>query len=499
MGIHGLSKLLADEAPACMKEVNLKSLVGRKVAVDASMALYSFLIAIRSRSSAEGPSQMLTNESGEVTSHVQGMFSRTIRLLSCGVKPAYVFDGKPPTFKSGELARRYERRQKAEKELIKATENENVEDIDKFSRQTVKMTPQHSTDCQKLLHLMGVPVIIAPSEAEAQCAELARAGKVYATATEDMDALTFATPKLLRKLTFSSAKDEGILEVDVNKVLEGLGLTQDEFIDLCILCGCDYTDRIRGIGPKNALKLIKKHRTIENIIKNIDKSKYVIPTTWLPPTSSCNAVTASMSTTEGNDASDEELTEGGVGAINGEEGNSEECNTLEDVKEESVKEEEEDIDAPAAAPKEDSTNAKHNNNKSSNVEDNNMKLSDTDLSSSDNNTAFTPAYVEARRLFKTPQVNPGDTQDITWKDPDEEGLRDFLVNKMQFSEDRVNAGIKKLKDARKAHSQQRLDSYFKVLPSSSTGNAAQKRKLPPSKGKRGNTLAAKALKKGVRR
>ncbi len=486
MGIHGLSKLLADEAPHCMKEVNLKSLAGRKVAVDASMALYSFLIAIRSRSSAEGPNMMLTNESGEVTSHVQGMFSRTIRLLSCGVKPAYVFDGKPPTFKSGELAKRFERRQKAEKELIKATEDDNVEDINKFSRQTVKMTPQHNTDCQELLHLMGVPVIIAPSEAEAQCAELARTGKVYATATEDMDALTFATPKLLRKLTFSSAKDEGILEVDVSKVLEGLDLTMDEFIDLCILCGCDYTDRIRGIGPKNALKLIKKYKTIENIIKNIDKSKYVIPPTWLPS----NSATTCTSTSKGDARDDNESIKGGVGSTKGEqeEENSEDHNnTLDDVKEENLKEEEEDINVAQADDEE--TDAKHNI-KSSTVQDG-TKLSD-------NNVTFTPAYVEARRLFKNPDVNCGETQDIVWKDPNEEGLRDFLVNKMHFSEERVNAGIKKLKDARKAQSQQRLDSFFKVLPSAA-GNVAQKRKVPPAKGKKGNTLAAKALKKGVRR
>ncbi len=489
MGIQGLSKLLADEAPACMKEVNLKSLAGRKVAVDASMALYSFLIAIRSRSSAEGPTMMLTNESGEVTSHVQGMFSRTIRLLSCGVKPAYVFDGKPPTFKSGELAKRFERRQNAEKELIKAKENENVEDMEKFSKQTVKMTPKHNADCQELLRLIGVPVIIAPSEAEAQCAELARQGKVYATATEDMDALTFATPKLLRKLTFSSAKGEGILEVDVSKVLEGLDLTRDEFIDLCILCGCDYTDRIRGIGPKNALRLIKKYKTIENILKSIDKSKYVVPSTWLPPTSSSNSSTTYKSTAEGA-TPDMELIEGGVGVIKGEEEKSEEHNTMEDVEGKSVKTEE---NTEAIQAEESDSKC---NNKPSDVEDG-MKLPDTDLSG-DNNTTFTPAYVEARRLFKTPEVNSYETQDIVWKDPDEEGLRDFLVYKMQFSEDRVNAGIKKLKDARKVHSQQRLDSYFKVLPST-TGNATQKRKVPPAKGKKGNTLAAKALKKGVRR
>ena len=66
-----------------------------------------------------------------------------------------------------------------------------------------------------------------------------------------MDALTFRTPKLLRKFTSSQGKDkQPIIEVDYEKMLEGLGLTYEQFVDLCILCGCDYCSTIRGIGSK---------------------------------------------------------------------------------------------------------------------------------------------------------------------------------------------------------------------------------------------------------
>ena len=79
---------------------------------------------------------------------------------------------------------------------------------------------------------------------------------MYATATEDMDALTFRTPKLLRRLTFSQGKDkQAILEIDCEMVLNGMQLTYEQFVDLCILCGCDYSDTIKGIGPKTALKV----------------------------------------------------------------------------------------------------------------------------------------------------------------------------------------------------------------------------------------------------
>jgi len=86
---------------------------------------------------------------------------------------------------------------------------------------------------------------------------------VFATGTEDMDSLTFGTPILLRHLTYSEARKQPIKEIHLTKVLEELKLNMDEFIDLCILLGCDYCDSIRGIGPVRALELIRQHKTIE--------------------------------------------------------------------------------------------------------------------------------------------------------------------------------------------------------------------------------------------
>ncbi|CAA0817946.1 Flap endonuclease 1 [Striga hermonthica] len=275
MGIKGLTKLLADNAPKAMKEQKFESYFGRKIAVDASMSIYQFLIVV-GRSGTE----MLTNESGEVTSHLQGMFTRTIRLLEAGIKPVYVFDGKPPDLKKQELAKRYSKRADATEDLNDALETGNKEDIEKFSKRTVKVTKQHNEDCKKLLRLMGVPVIEAPSEAEAQCAALCKSGKAYAVASEDMDSLTFGAPRFLRHLMDPSSKKIPVMEFEVSKVLEELNLTMDQFIDLCILSGCDYCDSIRGIGGLTALKLIRQHGSIENILENISKERYQIPDDW---------------------------------------------------------------------------------------------------------------------------------------------------------------------------------------------------------------------------
>lgn len=275
MGIHGLAKVIADYAPNAIKESEIKNYFGRKIAIDASMCIYQFLIAVRQ----EGNN--LANEEGETTSHLMGIFYRTIRLLENGIKPVYVFDGKPPQLKGGELQKRQERRAEAQESLEKATETGDAENVEKFSRRLVKVTKEHGDDCRKLLTLMGVPYVEAPCEAEAQCCALVKSGKVYAVGTEDMDALTFGGNVLLRHLTFSEARKMPIKEFHLDRILAGLEFTHDQFIDLCILLGCDYCDTIKGIGPKRAVELIKEHKSIEKAIEKLDKNKYPVPENWM--------------------------------------------------------------------------------------------------------------------------------------------------------------------------------------------------------------------------
>ncbi|RWA05798.1 hypothetical protein EKO27_g9307 [Xylaria grammica] len=277
MGIKHLFSVIKEEAPAAIKESDIKAHFGRKVAIDASMSIYSFLIAVRS------DGQQLTNESGDTTSHLMGMFYRTLRMVDNGIKPLYVFDGAPPKLKSGELAKRFQRKAEATEDLEEAKETGTAEDVEKFSRRTVRVTREHNAECQQLLKLMGIPFIVAPTEAEAQCAVLARAGKVYAAASEDMDTLCFDSPILLRHLTFSEQRKEPIQEISVDRAIEGLHMDRKQFVDLCILLGCDYLDPIPKIGPSTALKLIREHGTLENVvefIQNDPKHKYTVPDDW---------------------------------------------------------------------------------------------------------------------------------------------------------------------------------------------------------------------------
>jgi len=189
---------------------------------DRSMSIYSFLVAVRS------DGQQLMSDTGETTSHIMGMFYRTLRIVDNGIKPLYVFDGAPPKLKSGELAKRFQRKSEAQEQHEDAKETGTAEEVEKFSRRTVRVTREHNAECQRLLKLMGVPFIVAPTEAEAQCAVLARAGKVYAAASEDMDTLTFGSPVLLRHLTFSEQRKMPIQEFALDKVLQGLEMEMDQ-------------------------------------------------------------------------------------------------------------------------------------------------------------------------------------------------------------------------------------------------------------------------------
>jgi len=319
------------------------------------MCLYQFLIAVRS-----GPEfQNLTNEAGEVTSHLQGMFYRTIRMLDAGIKPVFVFDGKPPTMKkSNELAKRAERREEAEADFKAAEAAEDQEEMNRYTKRLVRVTPEHNSETRQLLRLMGVPVIEAPGEAEAQCAQLVKDDLVWATGTEDMDALTFGSKRLLRHLTFSDQRKVKISEVDLAIALRDLQLTMTEFIDLCILCGCDYTGSIKGIGPTTAYKLIKTHKTIEKALAFIDTSKHPLPDPF--------------------------------------------------------------------------------------------------------------EYAEAAQLFINAEVTPSATlaDSLTWSDPDEAGLVQFLVNEKGFNVDRVKSALSRLKAARSKSSQQRIEGFFSVVPRS---------------------------------
>ncbi|KAF8799397.1 PIN domain-like protein [Phlegmacium glaucopus] len=447
MGIKGLTALLSAHAPNAIREHDIKTLFGRKVAIDASMSIYQFLIAVRQKDG-----EMLTNDAGETTSHLMGFFYRTIRIVENGIKPAYVFDGKPPDMKKGVLSKRFERREEAKEEGEEAKETGTAEDLEKFSRRTVKVTREHNEECRRLLKLMGIPVVIAPSEAEAQCAELARGGKVYAAGSEDMDTLTFNAPILFRHLTFSEAKKQPISEINLKAALEGLDMNMSQFTDLCILLGCDYLEPIRGIGPKSALKLIKEYGGLKGVVKHLrEKSEG----------KKAAAAAAAAADSDDEDAPSE----------------VDEPAPTSDVE----MPDQVDDDDGSDDDKEDKKPQESKKNKTNGKEkvDSTPKGKGKGKAKGKGGVMMPDEWPweDAKKIFQKPDVLPADEVELEWTNPDVDGLVQFLVTEKGFNEERVRKGADKLQKFLNSKQQGRLDGFFSVKPKE------KEKTIAPSKGK----------------
>ena len=295
MGILGLHKFLDKNTSSGIKEIKLNP--DTIIAVDASIYIYQFASAIKS--SVDD----LKTKDGYITTHIHGILTKTLSMIKKKLKPIFIFDGKPSYLKQNVLDNRKSVKTTANKDIkqvikklkkvqdmlepIPDTEEaikEQLENIKqakiledtliKLKKRTVSITFKQMEECKEILKLLGIPIIQAAEEADSQCASLVKNGLADYVASEDMDILTFGANKLVRKL---SAKDY-VVEYDLKILLKELDLSQEQFIDLCILLGCDYTPTIDKIGPKRAYELIKQYKSIDNMILNPDfSSKYILP------------------------------------------------------------------------------------------------------------------------------------------------------------------------------------------------------------------------------
>jgi flap endonuclease-1 len=263
MGIKNLLKFIS-EYPNIIKYKDTTEYIGKKIAIDISILLYQVIISIRSSGSD------LTNSKGEITSHILGLFNKTLHFLDRGITPVYVFDGKPPKLKSKILDTRKQIKLKALEKLSQAI---SKEDKIKYLKRSVYITKEHIDQCKELLSLMGIPFIIAPEEADSELSYLCKTNMVYAVLTEDMDILTFGSPKIIRNLI--STKNEPF-EIDLNDILTTLNLKYEEFIELCILFGCDYCSNISDIKTSEIYKSYYIYRNIPDTINDLKNKGFNI-------------------------------------------------------------------------------------------------------------------------------------------------------------------------------------------------------------------------------
>ncbi len=257
MGVD-LTELLVFE------EIDLGYLKNKILVVDTPMWMYQFLCSIRQRDGS-----LLTDSKGNVTSHLTGLFTRISNLLQEKIKLAFVFDGQPPKLKLMTLEKRKQIKIQAEKMFESAKEKEDLELMNKYASRTSRLTKEMIDDAKKLIEAFGLPIIQAPSEAEAQASLVVKKGDAFAIATNDADALLFGSPIIIRNLNLIGKKKkpnkfgyETIRPemISLSSNLRNLGITHDQLIALALLIGTDFNKGgIKGIGPKTALKLVKKY------------------------------------------------------------------------------------------------------------------------------------------------------------------------------------------------------------------------------------------------
>jgi flap endonuclease-1 len=262
------------------EKTRLEAFSSKVIAIDAYNTIYQFLSIIR------GPDgTLLSDAKGRVTSHLSGLFYRNVNFLSLGIKPVYVFDGKPPSLKFAEIERRKQIKKEATIKYEKALAQGNLEDMRKYAQQTTVMQDGMVDDAKQLLDLFGIPHIDAPSEGEATAAYLTQTGLAYAAASQDYDSILFGAKRLVRNFTNSGKRKipnrNTYIEIepeiiDSEKMLSDLGVTREQLVDIGILIGTDFNpDGFERIGPKTALKLIKENGRLEDIPQIQDKLSQV--------------------------------------------------------------------------------------------------------------------------------------------------------------------------------------------------------------------------------
>lgn len=244
-------------------EISLNDLNNKTLVIDSYNLLYQFLTTIRSRDGS-----LLMDSKGNATSHLVGLFSRTTKLMQNNIKLIFVFDGEPPKLKEMERQRRKEIKINAEKKYEKAVEEENIEEMKKYASRTTRLTEDIIEESKKLISALGLPIVQAPSEGEAQAAYIVKNKDADYCVSQDFDSLLFGSPILIRNLSLIGKRKKSGLSyttvnpeiIDLSENLNNLGIDQNQLIVLAMLVGTDYNiGGIKGIGPKNALKLVKKY------------------------------------------------------------------------------------------------------------------------------------------------------------------------------------------------------------------------------------------------
>jgi len=261
---------LKDQVDPVKKVITFDDLRGQKIGIDTYNYLYGALYATK------GPGGQPLQFNNRVTSHVSFFFHKTMQMLELGIKPVYIFDGEKHFLKFETMAERREAREAMKERAEQARKDGDLDLYYKLSTETQSVEAYMIDDLKELFTTFGVPWVQAKSEGEAQSAYMCAKGDLYGTASQDYDSLLFGSKVFLRNIYRGEKMHIRGKEIKLDKeriflsdVLENIGITREQLIDVAILAGTDFNQGIEHIGVKTALKHIKKYDNIEGVIDNL--------------------------------------------------------------------------------------------------------------------------------------------------------------------------------------------------------------------------------------
>ncbi|MHA1230446.1 MAG: hypothetical protein ACTSRP_04125 [Candidatus Helarchaeota archaeon] len=237
--------------------INLDKIHGKILVIDGTNLLFKYITKIKKGQN------ILYDYQGNPISHLLGFFYFIINLIERKVRPVFVFDGIPPAEKRPYNELKIKR-------LIRAWNRYNhSHNMTKsiYFKDPYFLYKYIIEDLIKFIKIFGLPVIRAPCEGEAQAIRLVKEKKAYGVLSEDYDLLAFGCPNIFRKINF---KNNTIQYISLKKVLNNLGISYDQLVDLVILVGNDYHPGFRGFGPKKSLEMVKKYKCIEKMMNDYD-------------------------------------------------------------------------------------------------------------------------------------------------------------------------------------------------------------------------------------
>jgi len=264
----------------CKKKIELSEFKGKKFGFDAYNMLYQFVTTIRG---IDG--EPLKNEKGEITSHYSGIFYRISNVLSNGITPVFVYDGKSHELKNKTKQERRDRRKEAKDKLDKAILDEDIENMNRFAKQSATIDGKIIEESKELLQAMGVSCFTAPGEAEAQISYMTFVGQTDYCVSQDFDCLLFGSPNLLKNIGVTGKKKVPFKKIYIDvypymiesqQVFSKLEINREKLIWMSMLIGTDFNNKVEGVGPKTALKLVQENNSFENILKQLkEKNKEI--------------------------------------------------------------------------------------------------------------------------------------------------------------------------------------------------------------------------------